>query len=431
MLIARVAPPIPDGALPQQVPLQPPATQKVVEIVTPPGALLVRRLAADLVGLGFEVAWARPLAFEPDPSSLASLLLLALAVAHRSSPGGKQPVVVVESPAAEQAAQVESLLGQLLAPEVPGVSAPGVVLVTDARHRASVATTNGVQVEVPSWPARLVPALAGGQDRSNVSLRQLSRAADGMAGLIQGALRTVPQLGAAEFTRITAKAGEPAALTRALASHLLSGASAERLAALEMAGHLGYAHASLGSLEPALATSAHHPWWVPLTDGWLQVDLVWQAALVATAAPRAGGAARSACLNRLVAEPIDQGAIHEAIELCIDAGWRGLAADLLAGEADQLMSSGRQAALARVATLRFEVGRYADCVGVCQQLASRDTCREDITRLFMRCFARLNQPHLAVHQYQLCERQLRIELGMEPADATRRLYEQIRRRQPV
>jgi DNA-binding SARP family transcriptional activator len=117
--------------------------------------------------------------------------------------------------------------------------------------------------------------------------------------------------------------------------------------------------------------------------------------------------------------------------LCIDAGWRGLAADLLAGEADQLMSSGRQAALARVATLRFEVGRYADCVGVCQQLASRDTCREDITRLLMRCFARLNQPHLAVHQYQLCERQLRIELGMEPADATRRLYEQIRRRQPV
>jgi DNA-binding SARP family transcriptional activator len=81
--------------------------------------------------------------------------------------------------------------------------------------------------------------------------------------------------------------------------------------------------------------------------------------------------------------------------------------------------------------LRFEAGRYADCVDVCQQLAANDLCREDVTRLLMRCYARLNQPHLAVHQYHLCERQLRGELGLEPADATRRLYEEIRRRQPV
>jgi DNA-binding SARP family transcriptional activator len=731
MLIARVAPPIPDGALPQQVPLQLPATQKVVEILAPPGALLIRRLVADLTSLGFEVAWARPQGFEPDSSSLAPLLLLALSVAHRSSPGGKQPVVVIESPSTQQAAHAESLLGQLLSHEVPGISAPSVILVVDARHRADVANDNDVQIEVPSWPVRLVRALAPGQERSNVSLRQLSRAADGMAGLIEGALRTVPQFGAAEFTRITSKAHEPAALTRALTSGLLSGASAERLAALEMAGHLGYAHARLGSLEPALAVSASHPWWVPLTDGWLQVDTAWQAALVANAAPRAGVTARSACLNRLVAELIDQSAIHEAIELSINAGWRGLAADLLAGEAEQLMSSGQQAALARwldrlpieevrshrslvaavdhfpsrpgeqgpvnahqpselpppaprrrwpfrrsgrrpsaaseaagisrgrdcgtdkdvdrtaspsmqpaaggaallgrpalalvqgapeatvgdrrsrphtqghraasvsvrvearllgpleihidgrqvvrwqgnrgrmvlaylllhcdrpvdrdvlggvfwpdaapdvvrnrlhvalyglrrdlrrlsehpivvhgrggfsldpelglwldteafdeavsaartqeeagrtqaalacyetaiglyrgelledtpfeewtllgreqthvryvgaldrVATLRFKVGRYADCVGVCQQLAARDVYREDVTRLLMRCFARLNQPHLAVREYQLCERQLRGELGLEPADATQRLYHQIRRRQPV
>ncbi len=46
-------------------------------------------------------------------------------------------------------------------------------------------------------------------------------------------------------------------------------------------------------------------------------------------------------------------------------------------------------------------------------------------------YARLNKPHLAAHQYHQCERQLRDELGLKPAEATRRLYEQIRRRRLV
>jgi len=46
-------------------------------------------------------------------------------------------------------------------------------------------------------------------------------------------------------------------------------------------------------------------------------------------------------------------------------------------------------------------------------------------------YARLNKPHLAAHQYHQCERPLRDELGLKPAEATRRLYEQIRRRRLV
>jgi DNA-binding SARP family transcriptional activator len=49
----------------------------------------------------------------------------------------------------------------------------------------------------------------------------------------------------------------------------------------------------------------------------------------------------------------------------------------------------------------------------------------------MRCYTRLNQPHLAVRQYQQCERQLRDELGVEPARPTRQLYDAIRRRELV
>jgi len=463
------------------------------------------------------------------------------------------------------------------------------------------------------------------------------------------------------------------------------------VAALEMAGHLGYVHARFHSLEPAIAGSAIDPWWVPLTAGWFQVEPVWRATLVSAAART--GTKRSACLSRLVAELIGEGAVHEAIEVCIDAAWHGLAADLLAGEADRLIASGRYGALSRwlgrlpaeeaqghpalaalasewrsaprevdrtqpsqrsvrapasasppgamarassearysllaaaaddaathpapisgqatpmlavppvkadgrarvearllgafeihidgllvenwrgnrgrmllaylllhrsrplsrdalggvfwpdaapdvvrnrlhvalyglrrdlrnltphpivvhgragfsfhrdvdfwldteafreainaassggseteaalayyetalelyrgdlledapfeewalldreqlrvkhletldrTAVMRFELGHYAECIQLCQRLISGDVCREDIHRQLMRCYARLNQPHLAVHQYHQCERQLRDELGLEPAEPTRQLYEQIRRRQLV
>src|SRR5262249_3946785 len=87
--------------------------------------------------------------------------------------------------------------------------------------------------------------------------------------------------------------------------------------------------------------------------------------------------------------------------------------------------------LDRVARMRFDLGRYTGCIEACQRLVTGDLCREDMHRLLMPCYARLNKPHLAVHQYHQCERQLRDELGLKPADATRVLYDRIRQRQLV
>src|SRR6516225_4602735 len=99
MLLARVSPPVPDTELPPQLPIQRAAgKQKVLEIITRPGGLLVRRLAADLAEMGRELAWVRPLPFEPDATSLGPLLLMALGAARRSSSAGREPVVVIESP---------------------------------------------------------------------------------------------------------------------------------------------------------------------------------------------------------------------------------------------------------------------------------------------------------------------------------------------
>jgi DNA-binding SARP family transcriptional activator len=341
MLVARVLPPLPDGELPQQLSFQRPAGHRLFEVITRPGGLLVRRLAADLADIGYEVAWARPQPFELDSSSLGALILTALTSARQSSSRGKEPLVVVESPTA---AQAETLIGQLLAPDVYGAFALSVVLVMDAEGGTSPHASRSTLLQVRSLSPRLARGLVPEQDVPVIPLRQLTRAAGGLAGLVDGALRSLPQLGAAELTGITARAQDPAALTQALASRILSDAPAERLAALEMSGRLGYAHGRFRALEPAVARSAGDPWWIPLTAGWLQVSPGWREALMA-GPTRAPGLERSACLSRLVADLVDEGAVHEAIELCIEAGWHGLAADLLTGEAERLESSGRHATL--------------------------------------------------------------------------------------
>jgi hypothetical protein len=270
MLLARVSPPLPDPELPQQLPIQQAVgKQKVLEIVTHPGGLLVQRLAADLADVGREVAWVRPLPFELDASSLGPLLLLALGAARRPSSGGEEPVVVIESPTATQA---RYLLAQLLAPGTSEIFAPTVVLIMNVQNETRVLATDSILFEVPSWSPRAPLGLRPDHGSRAMSLRQLSAAAGGLADLINGVARTAPQLGAAELARIVAKAQEPAALTHALASRILSGASGERLAALEMAGHLGYAHARFRSLEPAVARSAAEPWWIPLSADWLQAQ---------------------------------------------------------------------------------------------------------------------------------------------------------------
>jgi SARP family transcriptional regulator, regulator of embCAB operon len=342
MLVARVLPPLPDREVPPQVSFQRPLAQRVSEIVTRPGGLLVRRLAADLADLGYEVAWVRPLPFELDPSSLGALLLMALAAARQSSSAGQELIIVVES---ATAAQAESILGQLLLSDASGF-APSVVLITDNRCRTYGLVADKSTLEVSPWLPHLLHGLLPDEDERTIPLQELLVAAGGLANVIEGAVRIMPKVGAAEFARILAKTGNPAALTRAVASCVLSGASAERLAALEMAAHLGYAHARFRSLEPGVAETAGDPWWIPLTAGWLQVSLAWREAIVAGAG-QSTVAARSACLSRLVADLIDEGAVHEAIELCINTRWHGFAVDLLAEEAERLVSSGWNATLVR------------------------------------------------------------------------------------
>ncbi len=84
--------------------------------------------------------------------------------------------------------------------------------------------------------------------------------------------------------------------------------------------------------------------------------------------------------------------------------------------------------LDHLSQIRFSQGQYPECATLCQLLLTRDTCREDIHCLLMRCYSREGQGHLALRQYQICVEALRTELEVDPAPETTRLYEQIRRR---
>jgi hypothetical protein len=166
MLTGCVAPPLPNHELPHQVSIQPSPGQRVFEIVTPPGGLLVRRLAADLAGLGHEVAWVRPPPFEPDLSSLASLLLMALAAARRPMSAGREPVIVMESPTSAQA----GLLGELLTPYAPGAFTPSVVLIVNVRLRTCVISADATLLKPPSCSAHLARGLVPGHAGRALSL---------------------------------------------------------------------------------------------------------------------------------------------------------------------------------------------------------------------------------------------------------------------
>lgn len=296
MLVARIAPPLPGGGLSLTMPSGVLSGRRAVEIVASLSGALARGLAGDLRSLGYEVAWIRPLRFEADGGSLAPLLVTALSAARREAPGQSRPVVVVvESPTA---AQAEAILGQLPAPGLPFGPTAVLLVPEEQDHRPHPAGMARVHVPPPAWPRQREPA-------------------------------------------------GPAGKAEAAARRLLREASHPQLAALEMAAHLGYAHARFGSLEPVVPAGdgpRAHPWWVPLEDGWWQVDPAWRPALTACM-NGSGRAARCACVSRLVAELTESDAVAEGIELCVNAGWPGLAADLLAGEADALLSAGRHLAV--------------------------------------------------------------------------------------
>jgi DNA-binding SARP family transcriptional activator len=82
---------------------------------------------------------------------------------------------------------------------------------------------------------------------------------------------------------------------------------------------------------------------------------------------------------------------------------------------------------------RFYLDRteHAACATVCRKMLTIDSCCEQAHRRLMCCYSRQGQPYLALRQYHLCVDTLRNELDVNPTSDTTKLYEHIRRHQPV
>ena len=65
------------------------------------------------------------------------------------------------------------------------------------------------------------------------------------------------------------------------------------------------------------------------------------------------------------------------------------------------------------------------------RLIALDPLQEPVHRTLMRLYAQLGRRGSALRQYQLCVGVLQRELGVEPEEETKELYQEILRRRPV
>ena len=81
-------------------------------------------------------------------------------------------------------------------------------------------------------------------------------------------------------------------------------------------------------------------------------------------------------------------------------------------------------------SLRAE-NRFGESIEVCRKWLSLDDFNEEAHRELIRSFAESGDKPGAIQQYKRCSDLFDSELGLEPDDETRRLYQEILKRQPV
>jgi DNA-binding SARP family transcriptional activator len=86
---------------------------------------------------------------------------------------------------------------------------------------------------------------------------------------------------------------------------------------------------------------------------------------------------------------------------------------------------------AKLLDRRLQADAHDEALRVAKQLAELEPFHEPAHRALMRLYCRLGSRAAALRQYQVCVQVLRRELGAEPEEETRRLYEEIVAQQPA
>ena len=87
--------------------------------------------------------------------------------------------------------------------------------------------------------------------------------------------------------------------------------------------------------------------------------------------------------------------------------------------------------LARLLSQQRAAGAREDALQTALRLLALDPLQEAVHRTLMRLYAELGRRGSALQQYQLCAATLARELGVDPEEESRRLYEEILRRHPA
>jgi LuxR family maltose regulon positive regulatory protein len=82
-------------------------------------------------------------------------------------------------------------------------------------------------------------------------------------------------------------------------------------------------------------------------------------------------------------------------------------------------------ALSELAPWCMNRGSYDEALELCEKALQKDSYREGVYRLMMRCYSLLGQPSRVTQVYQRCATVLGEELGMEPAAETVVLYQEL------
>ena len=82
-------------------------------------------------------------------------------------------------------------------------------------------------------------------------------------------------------------------------------------------------------------------------------------------------------------------------------------------------------ALSELAHWCGDKGSYDQALELCEKVLQKDSYREEMYRLMMRCYSLLGQLSRVTQVYQRCATVLDEELGIEPAAETVALYQEL------
>jgi len=172
---------------------------------------------------------------------------------------------------------------------------------------------------------------------SHAALSRIIAITGGAAGASRATLSASAVTGCEAFEAAVAAAASGAELLTRLGRSMLVRTSEDTRIALAGALRLGVWHPSMGTALGHSSVRWDENWWLDLTEGWKQLVPAWRAPLASIGV---AAALDSASLTLLADHLAGDGVTDRAVDLYLEAGELGRAADTAAGVAGDLAAGG-------------------------------------------------------------------------------------------